>query len=76
MHRYAVPPVGPDRVAIYIGTLDDPGDAGAPTYHAGVESRLTQWMLLDPSITTRRTEDNERIAAAWVNIQKRQSTED
>ena len=67
MHRYVVEPVGPDRAAIYIGTLDDPSVAGPPKYHAGIESRLSDWMILEPSVTTRRTEDNERIAAAWKN---------
>jgi hypothetical protein len=76
MHRYIVEPVGPDRAAIYIGTLDDPGVAGAPEYHAGIESRLTEWMILDPSVTTRRTEDNERIAAAWQNYRTQNDLEE
>ena len=70
MHRYVVPPLGPTRVAIYIGTLDHPEDLEGPQQHHGVETHLTNWMVLDPAVPQRRAEDNERLAATWANVEQ------
>ncbi len=68
MHRYVVPPHGPDRVAVYIGTLDDPQAFEGPQYHFGIESHLQHWMILGDGVLQLQADGDSRLAEAWAAV--------
>ncbi len=67
-HRYVVPPLGPDRVAVYIGTLNDPQAFEGPQYHYGVESHLHRWMILGDGVSQLQADGDSRLAEAWAAV--------
>lgn len=56
---------GHDQLDLTVGSFDDPS-ALRPVSHSGVESWHTAW-LDTRGLPTERTEDNRRIAAAWMD---------
>ncbi len=73
MHRYVVPPIGPDRAAVYLGTLDHPEDFEGPQYHFGIESHLTRWLILEDGVPQQRAEGAPRLAEAWAAVNQTES---
>jgi adenylate cyclase len=67
MHRYLAPPVGPDDLWVYLGTLDDPYAFEGPEGHMGIESHIPHWINLDESVPIVSAKDNPRLAETREN---------
>ncbi len=63
--HYLVPPYGPDKYFVKIGSLDSP-EAFALEEHFGVEGHLSSWVPLSDELPRTRCDEDDGLAAAWV----------
>ena len=70
MTRYVVPPYGPDRAHIPLGTFDDPGVFAGPQLYFGFESHLGQWLLLEEGLPQLECDGDEGLAKARANAEQ------
>ena len=68
MSRYTVPPYGPNRPHISVGTLDHPEETEAPSLHFGIESHHPQWLILEEGVTQRRAEDDPGVVEMFGSV--------
>jgi hypothetical protein len=67
-HRYVVPPLGPNRPSVYIGTLDHPENVASPEFYMGVESHIPDWVILAENVPALRADTEPRLLRAWEAV--------
>ena len=69
MHRYVVPPYGPNLARVGIGTLDDRTCVEDPKFHFGIESRIGGWVCVDEDrAAVVPAEGDSGLEQAWREI--------
>jgi hypothetical protein len=64
MHRYVVPPYGPNVARVGIGTLDDQSVVKGPHFHYGIESHVDGWVEIREGTVVINADEDPGLAAA------------
>ena len=69
MTRYVVPPYGPDRAMIPVGTFDEPAEFPGPQFYFGIESHLDKWLFLKEGLPQINCDEDDGLARAWAEVE-------